>query len=276
MFKFIQYYNNPDGAAKAGDSSTHSKEESMHTAHQKIKPRVQLNWSMQQKLALACRILADEGHGASLAGQVTCRAEDRSSMWTQPYGLGLEEIRASDYLLVSDKLALLQGNQLPNPANNFHLHIYEQRPDVNCIIHTHAPHTAALSMIGEELVIAHMDVMCFYDMVNFLPDWPGVPFSDEEGPIVATALKDKSALLLAHHGLLVTGSTIEEATYRAVFFERAARMQLLAVSTGRTLKEVKKEKGEEARDWRTNRGPLLAHFEYFARMALKRHADCLF
>ncbi len=275
MLKFSQY-DNPDGAAEAGGPPTPSKETIMRTSNQKMEQRAQSNWSEQQKLALACRILADEGHGASLAGQVTCRADNSSSMWTQPYGLGLEEIKASDYLLVSEKLALLKGSQLPNPANNFHLHIYDQRLDVNCIIHTHPPHTAALAMIGEELVIAHMDVMCFYDAVNFLPDWPGVAFSDEEGTIIAKALRDKSALLLAHHGLLVTGGTIEEATYRAVFFERAARMQLLAMSTGSTLKKVEKEKGEEARGWRMSRGPVLAHFEYFTRQALQRHADCLF
>ena len=130
-------------------------------------------------------------------------------------------------------------------------------------------------MIAEELAIAHMDVMCFYDATNFLTEWPGVPFGDEEGDIIATALKDKSALLLAHHGLLVTGATIEEATYRAVFFERAARLQLMAMSTGRAIKRVKKNKGEEARDWRISKGPVQAHFKYFSRLALKKHVDCI-
>ena len=71
----------------------------------------------------------------------------------------------------------------------------------------------------------------------------------------------------------VTGCTIEEATYRAIFFERTARMQLLAMSTGRAIKKVKKEKGEEARDWRSRKGPVEAHFNYFARRVLKNHPD---
>lgn len=244
----------------------------MDTASQQMAGIAHSNWSDQQKLGLACRILADEGHSGSLAGQVTLRA-DHNRMWTQPYGIGLEEIKASDYLLVDEGLEVVEGRQFPNPANNFHRHIYAQRPDINCIIHTHPPYTAAFSMIGEALAIAHMDVMCFYDAINFLPDWPGVPFSDEEGAIIATALKDKHALLLAHHGLLVTGCTIEEATYRAIFFERAAKMQLLAMSTGRAIKKVKKEKGEEARDWRSSKGPVEAHFNYFARRVLKNHPD---
>jgi L-fuculose-phosphate aldolase len=164
--RVVSKYYSPTGATESGGQAAPSKEIIMHTAGQQMAQRAHGNWTEQQKLALARRILADEGHGASLAGQVTCRADNRS-MWTQPYGLGLEEIKASDYLLINEKLEVVEGSQLLNPANNFHLHIYAPWPDVNCIIHTHPPHTAALSMIGEELVIAHMDVMCFYNAVTF-------------------------------------------------------------------------------------------------------------
>ena len=247
----------------------------MRAANQQMADLAPNNWSVQQKLALTCRILADEGHGAGLAGQVTCRA-DSSHIWTQPYGLGLEEIKASDYLLVTERLEVVKGNKFPNPANNFHIHVYARRPDINCIIHTHPPYTAALSMIGEELAVAHMDVMCFYDVVNFLSEWPGVPFGEEEGEIIAGALKDKNALLLAHHGLLVTGQAIEEATYRAIFFERAARIQLLAMATGKAIKKISQEKGQEARDWRVRQGPINAHFNYFVRRSLRNHPECVF
>jgi len=40
----------------------------------------------RERLALACRLLTDEGHGRSLAGQVTVRAEEPGTFWTNSFG----------------------------------------------------------------------------------------------------------------------------------------------------------------------------------------------
>ena len=88
-------------------------------------------WSTQQKLALACRMLAAEGHGSGLAGQVTARGAEPGTYWTMCFGLGQEESTASSVLLVDDDLQVLQGEGMPNPANRFHLWIYRARPAVN-------------------------------------------------------------------------------------------------------------------------------------------------
>ena len=61
-------------------------------------------WSLRQKIVLTCRILAAEGHESALAGQITARA-DRAG-----FGLGFEEARASNIVLVHDDSQLLEGN----------------------------------------------------------------------------------------------------------------------------------------------------------------------
>jgi len=65
-----------------------------------------------------------------------------------------------------------------------------------------------------------------------LPEWPGVPVADDEGRIISGALGQAKTILLANHGLLAADASIEEATYLAVFFERAeeARAFLLQPS----------------------------------------------
>ncbi len=70
-------------------------------------------WTPTQKLALACRILAREGHGAGLAGQMTARGGPPGTMWTHPYGLGFDEIRAGDYMLVDDDLTSSKATARP-------------------------------------------------------------------------------------------------------------------------------------------------------------------
>lgn len=82
------------------------------------------DWSVRQRLAVGCRILAAHGHGSGLAGQFTARGDEPDTMWTLPYGLGFEQATASDYLLVDRDLKVIQGKGTPNMANRFHIHVY--------------------------------------------------------------------------------------------------------------------------------------------------------
>ena len=232
------------------------------------------DWNVRQKIALSCRILADEGHESALAGQITARGEKPGTYWMLSFGLGFDEARASNLVLVDDDLNLLAGDGMVNPSNRFHIWIYRHRPDVNTIVHTHPPYCSALSMTGQPLIASHMDTAMFYDDCAFLAEWPGPPIGDEEGRIIHGALGDKRAVLLAHHGQLVATSTIEEAAVLAVFIERAARMQLLAQSVG-TIKPIDPAFAREAHDYRLKPRAVAATFHYFARRVLKHERDVL-
>ena len=231
-------------------------------------------WSLRQKMALSCRILAGEGHESALAGQITARGERPGTYWMLGFGLGFDEACASNIVLVDDDLQLLEGEGMVNPSNRFHLWIYRHRPNVKAIVHTHPPYCSALSLVGKPLVAAHMDTAMFYEDCAFLAEWPGPPIGDEEGRIIHEALGDKRAILLAHHGQLVAAETIEEAAVLAVFIERAARMQVLAESIG-TIKPIEPAIAREAHDYRLKPRAVAATFHYFARRLLKRDDDVL-
>lgn len=230
--------------------------------------------AVREKLALTCRILFDGGHDSGLAGQITARGEHEGTYYTQQLGLGFDEITTSNILLVDEDLTVLDGRGMPNPANRFHSWIYRSRPDVQCIIHTHPLHAAALSMLEVPLDVSHMDNCPLYDDCAFLKDWPGVPVGNEEGQIISQALGDKRAILLSHHGMLVAAASVEEACVLALQFERTARMQLLAMAAGQ-IKPIAPELGREAHDWILRPRRSQISFEYHARKALKRHADVL-
>lgn len=232
------------------------------------------DWSIKQKLALACRMLAAEDHDSGLAGQLTARTEKPGTYWAMRFGLGLDEITADNLLLVDDELQVLESDGMPNPSNRFHLWIYRARPNVNCVIHTHPPHVSALSMIGEPLAVSHMDTSMFHDDCAYLPEWPGVPIGDDEGQIISTALGDKRSILLAHHGQLAACGTVEEAAVLALFIERAARLQLLARAAG-TIKPIPADRAKEAHDYRLKPSPVAATFAYYARRAIRSDSSVL-
>jgi L-fuculose-phosphate aldolase len=252
---------------------TNEKQDIMAQAKAQMQQHIQMpKWSDREKLALACRILFDAGHDAGLAGQITSRADQAGRLYTQRLGLGFDEIRASNLLLVDQDLTLVEGEGMPNPANRFHTWIYRARPDVNCIIHTHPFHTATLSMLEQPLAISHMDTCVLFDDCAFLEKWPGVPVGNEEGELITAALGDKRAILLAHHGLLVACGTIEETCILAMQFERAARMQLAASAAG-VIQAILPELGREAHDWLISPKRNEASFYYYARRVIRQNSD---
>jgi len=220
--------------------------------------------SAPQALAAACRILAHEGHESGLAGQVTARAEQPGTWWTLQFGYGFDEATPERMVLVDEDLKPLQGGR-PNPGVRFHVWIYRQRPDVCAIVHTHPPHASALAATGAPLKIAHMDSSMLYGTAH-LPEWPGVPVADDEGRIISGALGKAKSILLANHGLLAAGTSVEEAAYLAVFMERACRMQLLAAAAG-GVQEVKPELAREARDFLLQSSIVRGTFAYWSRRA---------
>ena len=216
----------------------------------------------REALAAACRILAREGHESGLAGQVSARAERAGAWWTLQFGYGFDEATPERMVLVDEDLQSLEGGR-PNPGTRFHIWIYGKRPDVNAIIHTHAPYASALAVTGQPLKVIHMDSAMLCGTAH-LADWPGVPVADDEGRIISAALGRAKTILLANHGLLTAAATVEEATYLAVFFERAARMQLRAMAAG-GFREVKPELAEEACRFLLQPSIVGATFRYWAR-----------
>jgi L-fuculose-phosphate aldolase len=232
------------------------------------------DWSVRQKLALACRILAMEGHDSGLAGQVTARGPKPGTYYMLRFGFGFDEITAANLLLVDDDLNVLEGDGMPNPSNRFHLWIYRARTRVNSIMHTHAPHVSALSMIGVPLAVSHMDTTLFFEDCAWLREWPGAPIGDEEGRIISEAIGDKKTILLAHHGQLAATASVEHALVLAMFVERAAKLQLMAMSAG-TILPVDPALAQEAHDYRHKAKAIAATFDYYARRALREDASVL-
>ncbi|WP_337243700.1 aldolase [Luteimonas sp. gir] len=220
--------------------------------------------SRAETMAYACRILAMTEQEAGLAGQISVRSDRPGAYWTLRFGLGFDEAKPEDFIEVDRDLNTLTGDGMANPATRFHLWVYDARPDVNAIIHTHSPWASALAAARQPLVIAQMDMTPLHDDCAFLGEWPGVPIADQEGVIISEALGNKRAIILAHHGYLTAGATCEEATYLSVYLERAARLQVRAQAFG-PLTPVDDTLAKEAHDYLLKKSIVNATFDYWSR-----------
>lgn len=221
-------------------------------------------------------ILADEGHESGLAGQLTARGPEAGTFWTLPLGLAFDEAEERSWLLIDDSLAVLDGEgsfgiREPNPATRFHLWVYRARADVHAIAHTHSPAASALAAAAVPLIVAHMDATPLFDDTAFLPAWPGLPTADREGELIAAALGAKHALLLAHHGLLAAGRSVQEAAFLAVFMERMARLQIDSAAVG-GVRPIDADEARRARDFLRSDRIMGLTFNAWARRAERRRA----
>jgi L-fuculose-phosphate aldolase len=231
-------------------------------------------WTDAEKMSLACRILAADGHDTILPGLITVRTAKPDVFLTLPMGVGFEEVRPRDILTVDKDLNVLQGSGKPPKAAGFLIKVHLLRADIRCGIHTHAFYTAALSMVGEPLAVAHMDATMFHDDCAFLTEWPGNPVTELEGELISRALGPKRAVLLANHGLATVGESIEEAAWMALCFERAAKMQIRARSIG-PLTSLDPEFARDAHDYMTDPSMVATQFRRFARRVLRQDPGCL-
>jgi len=249
-----------------------SEEDVLEQNHNKLLKHIgQSDWSIQQKIALACRKLASNGHAETLAGQVTVKAED-NTFWTNPLKGGFGNLTQSRVVRVDENMEVVEGDGIPNPGVRFHLWIYRARSDVGAIVHTHPPYTSALSMTGKQLAVAHMDSTMFYNDCAYLSYYPGVPLANEEGKMISEALGERRAILLSNHGLLTVGKTLEEATYLAIQFERAARVQIMAESIGE-IKQIGDKEAQEAHDFVLRDVVFFATFNAWCEQLLREQPD---
>ncbi|HVL59306.1 MAG TPA: class II aldolase/adducin family protein [Burkholderiaceae bacterium] len=222
-----------------------------------------------ESFVLGCWVLADEGHSDSLLGQVSVRGEAPDRFLTQRLGLGLDEVAAENLIEFDSRLRNHTSAEMVHPGLSFHVWLYRHRPDVNAIVHTHPPYSVALAMTNQPLRPMSMNAAMLFDEVAYLKHWPGTPEGDEEGELICEALGSRSAILLANHGLLTVGDSFDIALYRAVFFERAAKAQLLASAHGE-LKAVTQPAAQSAKEAMTRPGYVRATVDYWYRQAARR------
>ena len=190
-----------------------------------------------------------------------------------PYGLHWSEVSADDIMVVDQEGRVLEGEgEVEVSAFAIHSRIHRRHPRARCVLHTHMPYATALTAVEEgRLEPVNQNSLRFHGDVAYDDDYGGLANDVEEGDRIAAALGDKRIAFLANHGVIVVGATIAGAFDDLYFLERACRLQVLAMATGRPLKRVGENLAADtsALFRRNNGGPYgEAHFA-----ALKRQLD---
>ena len=188
----------------------------------------------KRRLAAAFRIFGRFGFDEGVAGHITARDPERlDHFWVNPFGMSFKQIKASDLILCNHDGDVVEGTWPVNRAAfAIHSRIHAARPDVVAAAHSHSKFGRAFSTLHRELRPLTQDSCIFYGDHALFEDYTGVVDDPSEGDRIAAALGDHKAAILANHGLLTVGHTVDEALFWFVTMERTCEVELLARSAG--------------------------------------------
>jgi ribulose-5-phosphate 4-epimerase/fuculose-1-phosphate aldolase len=199
-------------------------------------------------------------------------AERGERFLINPQGWHWSEITASALVLCDAEGTVLQGdNEVEATAFHIHSRVHLKAPHAKAVLHTHMPYATALCCLeGGRLEMAEQNALRFYERIAYDDDYNGVALDNDEGERIAHKLGNRDVLFLASHGVVVGGPSVAEAFDTLYYLERACMFQVLARSTGGTLRQIPDAMAAHARAQIDRIGPpqAVAHFA-----ALKRILD---
>jgi L-ribulose-5-phosphate 4-epimerase len=201
---------------------------------------------LKKKVALGNRIMFHQGL-ADYHGHVSARIPGTRDFFIKPVLAPLGSISAKDiipvnideYKKVCEQNWAKAGNrrevtklQVPPRETMIHASIYEARPDVNSVVHTHQALATAFSVAGTPILPIYNQAAVFAPETPIFPS-PRLIYTVQDGKEICETLGDRMAMLLKGHGVVVCGDSLEYATVHAIYLERTAYMQWVASCVGK-------------------------------------------
>jgi ribulose-5-phosphate 4-epimerase/fuculose-1-phosphate aldolase len=147
------------------------------------------------------------------------------------FGLGFDEITASGLVKVDLNGRVVDGSGRRVNPSGFRIHgaVHAARPEVECVIHLHAPWGVALSMVPQGLLPTSQWAMRLFRRLG-RHVYEGLALGTEEQARIQAALGSLDGLILENHGTLTVGRTVAEAFLLMHLLERGARALLAAMA----------------------------------------------
>ena len=184
--------------------------------------------SLRQQLIAALQRLDTLGLNRGSTGNLSHRLGD--GMLITPTGMGAADCGPDDLVWLGFD-GTLRGAWKPSSEWHFHQALYEARPELQAVVHTHATHATALACLRRPLPAFHYmvavaggtDVRCApYHLF-------GTP---ELSQAVVQVMQGRKAALLATHGLVTAGATLREAMKVTIEIESLCDTYLRALAVG--------------------------------------------
>lgn len=177
------------------------------------------------------------GLNQGTAGNVSVRYHN--GMLITPTGTPYE-LMTEDSIVYVDNNGKHEDGKLPSSEWHFHLAVYEARPDIDAVVHNHAVHCAAVSILEKPIPPFHY--MIAVGGTDHIPCVPYATFGTHQlAEYVKEGIKTSKAILLAHHGLIAAEKNLDKALWLAHEVEVLAEWYMKLLATNLDIPLLSKE-----------------------------------
>ncbi|WP_339947647.1 class II aldolase/adducin family protein [uncultured Albimonas sp.] len=187
--------------------------------------------ALRQSIVDHCRGMNASGFNQGTSGNISVRRD--KAMLITPSGVPYEAMTPAMIarMPLSGGRDEAEGPLAPSSEWRFHRDILRARPEVGAVVHAHSPYATALAMTRRGIPASHYMVALFGGEDVRCADYATFGTQALSDHALA-ALAGRSACLLANHGMLACGPTLEKAMALAVELEALARQHHLALQIG--------------------------------------------
>jgi L-fuculose-phosphate aldolase len=177
---------------------------------------------VKDSVLAAAKAMHARGIVEGTAGNVSGRVDDGTVVVT-PSSLGYEAMTLDDLVVVDLDGHVVAGERSPTSEKGVHLAALAAHPEAGAVVHCHAKH-ASMFAVARQPIPAAIDEFVIY----IGGDVPVCEYhqsgSDPLAAAVAAALADRSAALMANHGLVTIGKSVDDALHSALVVEHNAEI----------------------------------------------------
>lgn len=173
----------------------------------------------------------DEGLFAGTSGNLSVRDPATGLMAITPGSVPYPGMTAEDIVVLTPEGETVEGRHPPSSEWRMHAGVYRGREDVHAVVHTHSPDATAFAVVHRPIPVILIE-MVFFLFGEVRVARYHTPGTWELADSALEALRGRTACLMANHGVLAVGGTLEEAHIRAVYVEDAARICAKAMQLG--------------------------------------------
>ncbi len=168
---------------------------------------------------------------AGTSGNMSIFCPDQGHLIITPSGYDYEIMEQKDVVVIDLDGYVIEGIHMPSNEWRMHAEIYRHVPRVGAIVHTHSPYATSFAVLHKEIPQTLIEMGVFLKgSVEVSPY--AQQGSAQVGMNAVPILSRKNACLMANHGVLAVGSTLEEAYINSVYVEDAAKIYHMACCVG--------------------------------------------
>ncbi|MEM2009330.1 MAG: class II aldolase/adducin family protein [Thermosphaera sp.] len=186
---------------------------------------------VKSKIVEAMKYMEEKSLNHGRSGNISVKVSDDKILIT-PSGVVKSRMKVEDILVVSPNGEILEGTLFPTVEMPMHLAIYKEFKHVGAVVHAHGLYSSVLAVSRESLPPIIEEMIMYTGGDVRVAEY--APFGSERlAKNVVEALRDRSAVLLANHGVVACGKTLEQALEVLTLVERVSQIYILAKIMGR-------------------------------------------